>query len=102
MLVELGKQVLTLALLLTGSYSRRGQMLDILKAVGIAIVILVASLGCRSLAGKQPIMIYAMYANALLPLLIALCMLLRPPRLRPSSWFARWVKRKLQAAASQP
>ena len=75
-------------------------MLDILKVVGIAIVILVASLGCRSLAGKQPIMIYAMYTNALLPLLIALYVLLRPRRLRPS-WFTRRALRKSQAAASQ-
>ena len=100
-LLPLTCAAITLALLLTGRYSRRGQMLHILKAVGIAIVILVASLGCRSLAGKQPIMIYAMYANALLPLLIALYMLLRPPRLRPS-WFARRALRKSQAAASQP
>ena len=91
---------MTLALLLTGSYSRQGQMLDILKAVRIAIVILVASLGCRSIAGKQPIMIYAMYANALLPLLIALYLLLRPRRLRPS-WFARRALRESQAAASR-
>ena len=100
-LLPLTCAAMTLALMLTGSYSRRGQMLDILKAVVIAIVILVVGLGCRSLAGKQPIMIYAMYANALLPLLIALFLLLRPRRLRPP-WLARRALRMSQAAASQP
>ena len=74
----------TLAFILTGSHSRRGPLWDILKAVVIAVAILVASLGIRSLAGKQPIMIYAMYANAILPFLIAIYFLLHRGRLRPS------------------
>lgn len=78
----------TLAILLTGGYSRRGQMIDILKAVVVTVLILTVSLGTRSLASKQPIMVYAMYANAMLPLLIALYYILRPRRLKPS-WLAR-------------
>ena len=78
----------TLAILLTGSYSRRGQVVDICMAVFAAVIILVISLGMRSLAGKQPIMIYAMYANALMPLVIALFYIVIPRKLR-TSWMAR-------------
>ncbi len=78
----------TLAILLTGSYSRRGQVVDICMAVFATVIILVISLGTRSLAGKQPIMIYAMYANALMPLVIALYYIVIPRKLR-TSWMAR-------------
>ncbi|MEC7205696.1 MAG: LptF/LptG family permease, partial [Pseudomonadota bacterium] len=77
-----------LAILLTGSYSRRGQAVDILKAIGLTVLILVASLGTRSLAGKQPIIIYMMYASVVLPFLISFCYLLWPRELKPS-WLAR-------------
>jgi lipopolysaccharide export system permease protein len=79
---------LTLAILLTGGYSRRGQVLDICKAVFATVIILVISLSMRNMAGKQPIMIFAMYANALLPLVIALYYILFPRKLR-TSWMAR-------------
>ena len=78
----------TLAILLTGNYSRRGQVIDICMAVFATVIILVISLGMRSLAGKQPIMIYAMYANALMPLVIALYYIVIPRKLR-ASWMAR-------------
>ena len=78
----------TLAILLTGSYSRRGQVVDICMAVFATVIILVISLGMRSLAGKQPIMIYAMYANALMPLVIALYYIVISRKLR-TSWMAR-------------
>jgi len=78
----------TLAILLTGSYSRRGQVVDICMAVFAAVIILVISLGTRNLAGKQPIMIYAMYANVLMPLVIALYYIVIPRKLR-TSWMAR-------------
>ena len=78
----------TLAILLTGSYSRRGQVVDICMAVFATVIILVISLGMRSLASKQPIMIYAMYANALMPLMIALYYIVIPRKLR-TSWMAR-------------
>jgi len=77
-----------LAILLTGSYSRRGQAIDIFKAIGLTVLILVASLGTRSLAGKQPVMIYMMYASVVLPFLISFCYLLWPRELKPS-WLAR-------------
>ena len=78
----------TLAILLTSSYSRRGQVVDICTAVFATVIILVISLGMRSLASKQPIMIYAMYANALMPLVIALYYIVIPRKLR-TSWMAR-------------
>lgn len=86
----------TLAILLTGSYSRRGQVLDICKAVFVTVIILVISLGMRSLAGKQPIMIYAMYANALLPLVIALYYILIPRKLR-ASWMSRRALKRVKS-----
>ena len=78
----------TLAILLTGNYSRRGQVIDICMAVFATVIILVISLGMRSLAGKQPIIIYAMYANALMPLVIALYYIVISRKLR-TSWMAR-------------
>ena len=89
----------TLALLLSGSYSRRGQTVSVLSAVVIIIVILVGSLSSRSLAGKQPLMIYAMYANAILPLLVALYYLAWPRRILPS-WLNRHSLRKIELAKS--
>lgn len=83
----------SLAILLTSTYSRRGQAFDILKAIAIAMVILVTSLGSRSLAGKQPVMVYVMYANALLPLLIALYYLAWPRKLQPF-WLTRRIMKK--------
>ncbi|MEL0019571.1 MAG: LptF/LptG family permease, partial [Rickettsiales bacterium] len=96
-LLPLTCAAVTLALLLTGSYSRRGQMLDILKAISVTVLILVASLGTRSLATKQPIMIFAMYANALVPLVVALYFLLKTRKLRPS-WRARKALRQANGA----
>jgi lipopolysaccharide export system permease protein len=96
-LLPLTCAAVTLALLLTGSYSRRGQMLDILKAILVTVLILVASLGTRSLATKQPIMIFAMYANALVPLVVALYFLLKTRKLRPS-WRARKALRQANGA----
>jgi lipopolysaccharide export system permease protein len=96
-LLPLTCAAVTLALLLTGSYSRRGQMLDILKAISVTVLILVASLGTRSLATKQPIMIFAMYANALVPLVVALYFLLKTQKLRPS-WRARKALRQANGA----
>lgn len=87
---------MTLAILLTGSYSRRGQVLDICKAVFATVIILVISLSMRSLAGKQPIMIYAMYANALLPLVISLYYILVPRKLR-TSWMSRRALKRIKA-----
>jgi lipopolysaccharide export system permease protein len=77
----------SLAILLTGGFSRRGQVVDICKALFATVIILIVSLGIRSLAGKQPILIYVMYANALLPLVIALYYILVPRKLR-ISWMA--------------
>lgn len=96
-LLPLTCAAVTLAILLTGSYSRRGQVADILKAIFITVLILVASLGTRSLASKQPIMIMAMYANALLPLAIALYFIMVPRKLRPS-WLSRRSQKKPKPA----
>jgi len=77
-----------LAVLLTGSYSRRGQAIDILKAIGLTVLILIASLGTRSLAVKQPFMIYLMYASVILPFLLSFCYIVWPRKLK-SAWLAR-------------
>ncbi len=77
-----------LAVLLTGSYSRRGQAIDLLKAIGLTAIILIASLGTRSLAVKQPIMIYMMYAGVILPFLISFCYILWPRKLN-RAWLGR-------------
>lgn len=78
----------TLAILLSGSFSRRGQVADVLKALAVTVLILVISLGTRSMAAKHPIMILAMYANALLPLVASFYFIARPGKLR-RPWFAK-------------
>ena len=79
-----------LAVLLTGSYSRRGQAKDILKAISLTVLILIVSLGTRSLAVKQPVMIYIMYASVILPFLLSFCYIVWPRKLKPA-WLARRV-----------
>ena len=81
-----------LAVLLTGSYSRRGQAMDILKAIGLTVLILVASLGTRSLAVKQPVMIYIMYGSVILPFLLSFCYILWPRKLKPAWLSQRAIK----------
>lgn len=78
----------TLAILLTAAFSRRGQVVNLLTALAAAILILVVSLAARSMAAKHPIMILAMYGNAILPFLIGMYFILRPSTLR-ASWVAR-------------
>jgi hypothetical protein len=89
--------------LLTSGYSRRGQVVDICKVIFVTIIILAISLSMRSLASKQPIMIYVMYANALLPLVIALYYILVPRKIITSWMVRRALKReKPDDAEHQP
>jgi lipopolysaccharide export system permease protein len=80
-LLPLTCAVVTMAILLGGGYNRRGQFLDLGKAVVATVVILVLSLATRSMAAKEPLMLLAMYGNAILPLLMGLYFLLVPQHL---------------------
>ena len=67
-----------IAVILAGTYNRRGQLRPLLITIAIMTVILVISLALRNMAAKHPTMIFAMYANALIPLVVALYFIFVP------------------------
>ena len=69
-----------LASLLGGEFNRRGQTRRVLIAIAFVILVQVAGLGLHQLASKVPAVIPLMYANAILPCLIAMFVLGRRPR----------------------
>jgi lipopolysaccharide export system permease protein len=89
-LLPLTAGVLGIAILLSGSFSRRGQFKSILAAIlAVGATVIVGHL-VRNYAPRMPFLIYVMYANALIPLAAALISLIwprrmrRPPRIQPS------------------
>jgi lipopolysaccharide export system permease protein len=71
-----------LAALLTGPFSRRGQLGRVLAAVVAVIVVVAVNLGATHLAGRTLSAVPAMYASVLAPTLVAFYLLLRSPRRR--------------------
>jgi lipopolysaccharide export system permease protein len=68
---------LAVACLLTGEFNRRGQTKRILLAVGLAFMVEVVDVALKDLATRAWFAIPLLYANLLIPLLIALWMLWR-------------------------
>src|SRR3546814_5210572 len=79
-LLPLTYAVLGMAMLLSGGFSRRGQTGRVLTAILVMTGILVSSFALQNLAVKHPALILAMYATALVPLLIGLYYLVVPRR----------------------
>ncbi|HWE76514.1 MAG TPA: LPS export ABC transporter permease LptF [Stellaceae bacterium] len=68
---------ISVACLLTGEFNRRGQTKRVLLAVGLAFVVEVIDVALKDLAARAWFAIPLLYANLLVPLLIALWMLWR-------------------------
>ncbi|MBM85728.1 MAG: LPS export ABC transporter permease LptF [Rhodospirillaceae bacterium] len=75
-LLAIALPLIGLAIMLRGDFSRRGQTLRILIAVGIAILVEALGLGTKFLAAKQPWLIGAIYGSVLIPTIVALAMLM--------------------------
>jgi len=77
-----------IAILLSGSFNRRGQLKLVVAAIITASGVIIASYALRNYAPKLPIMNAVMYLNVLLPMFAALFFLIFP--------------RPLSAAAARP
>jgi lipopolysaccharide export system permease protein len=66
------------AILLSGTFNRRGQLKLVLASIIIAGFIIISSYALQNYAPKMPIMNLVMYLNALLPLVAALLVLIFP------------------------
>lgn len=86
-LYTLAFTMIGLAALLSGEFSRRGQIGRILAAVLSVVTVQAFGLGLTNLAGKYGAVVVAlMYANAILPIAVGLWLLLRAPqRRRPAA-----------------
>jgi len=81
-LLPLSYAIIGLSMLLSGTFSRRGQLRQLFIAIGFTGMVLVASLAFHNLAGKIPVFNYAMYLNAGLPIVIGLAIMIRSGRMR--------------------
>jgi lipopolysaccharide export system permease protein len=68
--------MIALAALLAGNFSRRGQALRVMAAIGIVIGLEAIGIGLAKLAVSEPAAIPLMYLNVLIPMAIAAYMLL--------------------------
>ena len=84
-LLPLSCALVGIAILLSGSFNRRGQLKLVLAAIGAAGFIIIASYALRNYAPKMPIMNLVMYLNALVPLGIAVLVLIFPRPLASAS-----------------
>ena len=84
-LLPLSCALVGIAILLSGSFNRRGQLKLVLAAIGAAGFIIIASYALRNYAPKMPIMNLVMYLNALVPLGIAMLVLIFPRALASAS-----------------
>lgn len=81
-LYALGFTLIGLALLISGEYNRRGQARQLLYGALAVVIIQALGLGLNNLAARVPALVPLMYANALLPVMAGLYVLLWPPRVR--------------------
>ena len=84
-LLPLTYSVVAMAILLCGPYNRRGQILHVLTAVALFVALLVTSFALPHLVTKHPILTPLLYANSIVPLLVALYFLAVPPKRRAGS-----------------
>jgi len=81
--------LIALCFLILGSFSRRSQAQKITYASLVAVALLILSLGLENIAAKRLHFVPLMYVNAILPILFAGLVLVRPPhRSRPAKHHA--------------
>ncbi|HAA91537.1 MAG: LPS export ABC transporter permease LptF [Rhodospirillaceae bacterium] len=74
---------MALAILLSGSFNRRGHAILILEAIGTIAFVLVLSLALKNYSVTHQWMLPLMYVNAVLPLLISLYVIVVPRQFPP-------------------
>ena len=74
---------LALAILLNGSFNRRGHTILVVKALGGIFIILFLSITLKNYAVTHQWLLPLMYFNSIIPLLIALYIILKPSRFSP-------------------
>jgi len=78
-LLPLAYTCIALAFILRGSYSRRGNVWSVVGAVSCMTLVLVGHMSLVSSAGNDERLLPAIYANAALPIVVGLLLILRPP-----------------------
>jgi len=73
---------IALAVLVSSSFSRRGQSGRLLIAIGVMVLCQALGIAMKNLAGKNPALVPLMYANAFLPIILGLYWTLRGPQIR--------------------
>lgn len=73
---------IALAILVSSSFSRRGQNSRLLLAIGLMVTNEALSIAFKNIASKDPAMIPLMYANVLIPIVVGLYWALRGPQIR--------------------
>jgi lipopolysaccharide export system permease protein len=73
---------IALAVLVSSSFSRRGQNGRLLAAIGVMVLCQALSIGMKNLAAKNPALIPLMYLNAFLPIALGLYWTFRGPQIR--------------------
>lgn len=73
---------LALAIILGGEFSRRGQLKQVLAAIAVMIAIYVNHIWLSNISARLPLLLPAVYANALLPLAVSLYFIIRPRRFK--------------------
>ena len=83
-LYAIGFASIALAVLVSSSFSRRGQSGRLLGAIGLMVLSQAVAIAMKNLAAKNPALIPLMYANALLPIILGLYWTFRGPQIRAS------------------
>lgn len=78
-----GFTLIGLACLISGAFSRRAQTRQIVLAAALMVATQAATMGLENLAAKNLALVPLLYANALLPVIVAGLYVLFPPRFRP-------------------
>lgn len=83
-LLPITYSVIALAFVLRGSYSRQGNFVSMIIAVAAMTLVLVGHMSVVSSAGKDLRLVPLIYANALVPTLIGLFVILKPKKHKAS------------------
>ena len=73
---------IALAVLVSSSFSRRGQTGRLLIAIGVMVLCQALGIAMKNLAAKNPALIPLMYVNAFLPIILGLYWTFRGPQIR--------------------
>jgi lipopolysaccharide export system permease protein len=85
-LLPIAYSAIALAFVLRGGFSRRGNLMSIAGAVAGMSLVLVGHMSAVSIATGNPDLIPLIYANAILPMLLAVAAILRAPAYRQARW----------------